>query len=184
MVKPDKRTSNFVIACGYALVAVIILFNYLGKDLFPQKGALPPAKLPVISRTNTAPGLEMLSRQLSEEKQINSEMRELLRNMQTAMGDSDHQNGRFQTSPPQNSSMKLEFPAIPDIRPDIFTELNKPRSNPFSPGKNPFFSSSDKVSKARQVFVEGNLARSLKCHPKLPFLISGANKKNSFMANY
>lgn len=173
--KTDKRSSNLVIAAGYCLVALIILFNYLGKsDLKIYKNGRSARSL------DTALPDEALSRQLEEEKRVNLEMRDMIRRLQSIVGD---QGSKPEHAQAEQSSVTDDPFSIPALDRHLLDNLTRPRSNPFIPGKNPFGVSQRPESGivAGVDFVPNN---SLTCDPRLPFVITGSNSKSGYFANF
>ncbi|KAF1079181.1 MAG: hypothetical protein GQF41_4530 [Candidatus Rifleibacterium amylolyticum] len=172
-MKADKRTSNLFIAGGYCLVAIIILLNYLSQAEVKDKTAVKSGDL------HSAPADESaLSRQLKEEKRVNMEMREMLTRLQGLISDPHR-------LPVQKSGVNIQQASgrydIPDINYDLL-EAERPRSNPFIPGKNPF-AMATKTEAEVKVDNRG-LSSSLRCDPKLPFIIRGSGLHSGFISNF
>ncbi|PKL42840.1 MAG: hypothetical protein CVV41_12485 [Candidatus Riflebacteria bacterium HGW-Riflebacteria-1] len=172
-MRADKRTSNLFIAGGYCLVAIIILLNYLGQTNVKDKIMTKPEALDVSGVDDS-----VIARQLKEEKRVNLEMREMLTRLQGAI--SDPQRGVVQplVKSAQSAAGKYD---IPDINYDLL-DNNRPRTNPFIPGKNPFAAPTRKES-APNVANKG-IESTLRSDPRLPFVISGASSRSGFSANF
>ncbi len=172
-MKPDKRTSNLFIAGGYCLVAIIILLNYLGQAEIKDKTSVKTGDL------QTAPADESaLSRQLKEEKRVNMEMREMLTRLQGLISDPQRQN--LQQSGENSPQVSGRY-EIPEINYALL-DAERPRSNPFIPGKNPFAMATK--SEAEVTVVNRGPGASLRCDPKLPFVISGSGVRSGYISNF
>jgi hypothetical protein len=172
--RTDKRTSNLIIAGGYCLVAVIILFNYLGQTSRTRTAGQIVSVVPATAEGND---LQSLRKQLEEEKKVNSEMRTLLRQIQRT--------GSIvpaQKTGSQNPIQDLDK-SLPELNTDLLQVALKPRQNPFTPGKNPYAPIRKTESIQKPVSSGFPFARSLKCDPRLPYLFSGANSASMFLGN-
>lgn len=172
--RTDKRTSNLIIAGGYCLVAIIILFNYLGQT---SRSRISVPSVPVVSSDLEGKDMQSLKKQLEEEKKVNSEMRSLLRQIQKT--------GSIAVRPSQQFSGSVEelSNSIPELNLALLKNALRPRQNPFTPGKNPY-APIRKVEETGKSLSSGfPFARSLKCDPRLPYLISGANSNSVFLGN-
>lgn len=176
-IKTDKRTSNLFIAGGYCLVAIIILFNYLGETESKERVRTTLAA----SAAEGVPDAQAdaLVRQLEEEKRVNMEMREMIRRLQTAIGDKAQPAGVVEPVAASHGIYE-----IPEIKANLIENIGKQRSNPFIPGKNPFAASRPKNVSQDGAIPDNALAHSLQCDPRLPFIITGANSKSAYFANY
>lgn len=181
-MKTDKKTSNLFIAGGYCLVAVIILFNYLGQAVSKER-TIPSRS--AVETTDQAPAqlasMDALTRQLDEEKRVNLEMREMLKMMQSALGD-----GNFspQTEAIYNADQLDNSFEIPDIRFNLAENMVKVKTNPFIPGKNPFAPKAKIEDVGGNTVLDAAFMRALRCDPRLPFFISGANTRSGYFANF
>ncbi len=175
-VKSDKRTSNLFIAGGYCLVAVIILFNYLGQSDIKDR-----TRATVITAssgdTAKAPQPDDFSRQLEEERRLNQEMRDIIRRLQSSGGVAPAASG--ESSPVVEPGKDF---SLPELDYALIESAIKEQSNPFIPGKNPFAA----PSKVKQVAESKSVEQfnSLQCDPQLPFIFSGANSRVEFNSNF
>ncbi len=175
-VKSDKRTSNLFIAGGYCLVAVIILFNYLG-----QTDSKDRVRANVITASSGEPSTvakpDDFSRQLEEERRLNQEMRDIIRRLQSSGGNVPVAPG--ETVPVVDPGKDF---TLPELDHALIESAIKEHSNPFIPGKNPFAA----PSKVKQVAEakSGEQFNSLHCDPKLPFIFFGANTRVEFNSNF
>ena len=176
-MRADKRTSNLFIAGGYCLVAIIILLNYLAQANVKDKVVVKPAESDVSALDDS-----VLARQLKEEKRVNLEMREMLTRLQGALSDPQ----RVSSQSPLQSPLQAAPAAggrydIPDINYDLL-DATRPRANPFIPGKNPFAAPTRK--EAAPAVANKGLESTLRCDPRLPFVISGASSRSGFFSNF
>jgi len=183
-MKTDNKTSNLFIAAGYFLVAIVILFNYLGQTVKKESltVAAPAAGSSAFDfKTNIQPqvNIEALTRQLNEEKRVNLEMREMIRQLQNSF-----QSESSGEEPAQNLFSSDNSLELPSIRTDIESELKRKRTNPFIPDKNPFAQARKFEELVGRKNLEPYIGKALICNPRLPFFISGANSYSSFSANF
>ncbi|MEW6709576.1 MAG: hypothetical protein AB1403_07090 [Candidatus Riflebacteria bacterium] len=173
----DKRTSNLIIAGGYCLVAIIILFNYLGQTSRARLAVSIPEGVTAAQSSD----IQNLRKQLEEEKKVNSEMRNILRQIQ--------QNGvvSSEISPAvaYRGSIEDLSKSLPDLKTELLENAVTPRPNPFNPVKNPYAPIRKKEDPVKVVTTNSGFpfARSLKCDPHLSFFISGANSESEFHGN-
>lgn len=171
-MKPDKRTSNLFIAGGYCLVAIIILLNYLSQAEIKEKASVKAGE------QHSAPVDESaLARQLKEEKRVNMEMREMLTRLQGLISEPGRAAYQQNEASVFQAQGKYE---IPEINYDLL-EADKPRSNPFIPGKNPFAAP---TRKAETTVVSQGLGTNLRSDPRLPYIISGSGLRSAFLSNF
>lgn len=181
-MKTDKKNSNLLIAGGYCLVAVVILFNYLGAAVNKERGASERAPQNVDIKSSVQPGnLDALTRQLDEEKRVNLEMREMLRMMQSAIGENSGGGAAAISYAAPDSGDLFE---IPEIRFNLAEDILRVRSNPFIPGKNPFAPTTKSEDLQRAPLLDSSIAKALRGDSRLPFFISGANSKSGYFANF
>lgn len=182
-MKTDKRTSNLFIAAGYFLAAIIILFNYLGQSMRKDHQTSAP-----VSRSSTfdfsASGrspvnLDALTRQLEEEKRVNHEMREMIRQMQSSLN--SEPGAAVSAAGVHLTDGSLE---LPSINSDIESEFNRKKTSPFIPNKNPFAQARKPEEMATEKPVAQFIGQSLVSDPRLPFFISGANSRSGFKGNF
>lgn len=186
-VKTDKRASNLFIAGGYCLVAIIILFNYLGQSDSKDREKVESITVATQGASSQI-GADALSSQLEEEKRINLEMREMIRRLQGAIG---NQTVPLETAgavepvePVEIAAVAQSIFQIPEIKQHIIEDFAKKRSNPFIPGKNPFVAARSSEDPASVGALDNALLPSLQCDPRLPFVITGANSKSGYFANF
>jgi len=173
LMKADKRTSNLFIAGGYCLVAIIILLNYLGQAEVKDKTTVRSGD------QNAAPVDESaLSRQLREEKRVNMEMREMLTRLQGLISNPDKLALQQPGAHAPQAAGRYE---IPEINYDLL-ETERPRSNPFIPGKNPFAMATKTEAEAK--VDNRGLGASLRCDPRLPFVVRGSGVRSGFISNF
>lgn len=172
-MRADKRTSNLFIAGGYCLVAIIILLNYLGQANVKDKVMVKPAESDVSAVDDS-----VLARQLKEEKRVNLEMREMLTRLQGAISDPQRVSLQQPLQVTPSAAGKYD---IPDINYDLL-DATRPRSNPFIPGKNPF--AAPTREEAAPAVANKGLESTLRCDPRLPFVISGASSRSGFFSNF
>jgi len=178
----DKRKSNLFIAAGYFLVAIIILLNYLGQSVKKDYPVAAPARSSSFEARQSAKApanIDALTRQLNEEKRVNLEMREMIRQMQNSLNSEPHSQAISRNEFLTDASFEL-----PSINSDFESELNRKKNSPFIPNKNPFA----QPRKPEDLTAEKNLApfigQTLVSDPRLPFFISGANQRTGFKGNF
>lgn len=182
-MKTDKRTSNLFIAAGYFLAAIIILFNYLGQSMKKEHQSVAPVSrsttfdLKVSDRSPV--NLDELTRQLEEEKRVNHEMREMIRQMQNSLNSDPRADISVVSANLNDTSLEL-----PSINSDIESELNRKRTSPFIPNKNPYAQARKPEEMATEKTVAPFIGQALVSDPRLPFFISGANSRAGFKGNF
>jgi hypothetical protein len=202
-ITTDKRKVNFIIACGYCLFIIIILFNYLTKTSKRSTYREGTRRAHENSELYTA-GND-LENQLNEQKRMNKEMREML---------IDIQNAKSNTSPASNKKVivpsKADGPVTANISakpaksatkvmlnpldvssavlPEIDSELDqKFKKNivcPFNLDRNPF-ASPEAVTAVSD--VDENISfpgHSVICNPILPYVFSSSNSDYRVISNY
>ncbi len=174
-VKSDKRTSNLFIAGGYCLVAVIILFNYLGQtDSKDKTRAAQFSSEPVVTVDKDA-----VSRQLEEEKRLNLEMREIIRRLQGAIKDPT----AVAASPADQQTQTEGSMVIPELKNELIDGAFKKVSNPFIPGKNPFA-----APRSEMVMAEDSDSFSqfsnIQCNSKMPFVFAASSSTSGYFSNH
>lgn len=175
--KIDKRRSNFIIAAGYCLVAVIILFNYLGQSSLKSKGkAFSPPVATEAGSASVVPDSD-IHHQLEEQKRVNQEMREMLRRLQEGY------KGRKTPGAKAVASVFTKDFEIPELDEAMLKSLMTKHANPFIKGRNPFLPSQHQKPALESEILAGAF-KPLKADANLPFIISGANTAASFVANY
>lgn len=177
-VKSDKRTSNLFIAGGYCLVAVIILFNYLGQSETKDRArstVIPAAQ----TETPVVKSSDSFARQLEEERRLNLEMREIIRRLQGAVGAGESVDAEVVREPESRNGDV----SIPQLNNQLIEDAFSKHSNPFIPGKNPFAAPSPAKNQVTQA-KPGEHFLSLKCDPRLPFVFTGANTRSEYFSNF
>ncbi len=175
-VKTDRRTSNLFIAGGYCLVAIIILFNYLGQS--DSKDRTRAAVASAGSSDAAQPGKndDSLARQLEEEKRLNLEMRDIIKRLQGAISDPS-----ATASSQQHAHGPGDF-SIPRLRDDLIDNAFKNSANPFIPGKNPFAAARPNTDSAAEMAPVTQFS-TMQCDPRLPFIFSGSNTSSGYFSN-
>ena len=200
-VTTDKRKVNFIIACGYCLFVIIILFNYLTKTSKRSTYREGTRRAHENSELYTA-GND-LENQLNEQKRMNKEMREMLIDIQNAKS-----NNKFVTSnsnvvsssdtqvPVQtrtvDNTAKTLAPqpldansaALPEIDSGIENKFKKNVVCPFNLDRNPFASPEAGTVVAD---VDENISfpgHSVICNPILPYVFSSSNSDYRVISNY
>ena len=174
-VKSDKRTSNLFIAGGYCLVAIIILFNYLGQTDSKDKTRVAQTSSEAASPIDR----DSISRQLEEEKRLNLEMREIIRRLQGAIKDP----AAVAAIPagqqlPAESSM-----VIPELKDELIDGAFKRASNPFIPGKNPFAAPRSEVSTTEDSDSFSQFS-NIQCNSKMPFVFAASSSTSGYFSNH
>ncbi|HNX75642.1 MAG TPA: hypothetical protein PLM07_01450 [Candidatus Rifleibacterium sp.] len=175
--KSDRRTSNLFIAGGYCLVAIIILFNYLGQSDVKDRSR---ASVTPVTTTSVAPNtgsVDNFSRQLEEERRLNQEMRDIIRRLQSSPGAiTSSAEAAEKPSPDSDYS-------IPDLNNALIKSALAEHANPFIPGKNPFAAPSP-LRESANTNSPAEHFLSLRCDPRLPFVFNGANSRAEFYSNF
>ncbi|MDD3147248.1 MAG: hypothetical protein PHD82_08100 [Candidatus Riflebacteria bacterium] len=179
-VKSDKRTSNLFIAGGYCLVAVIILFNYLGQS--DTKDRLRSTLLPTSQTAAAAKSPDNFARQLEEERRLNQEMREIIKRLQGAVGGVAGNTGTVNVASARVPE-SVDDTSIPELKDQLIEAAFSKQSNPFIPGKNPFALPSIAKEQAG-MSKPGEHFLLLKCDPRLPFVFTGANTRSEYYSNF
>ena len=169
----NKQRMNVkgMISLGYLFMAIIILFNYIGKK--PDKVAAHGAA----GLGGLTPDMQALKLELDEERRVNREMRRMLSQVQQALNKAP--NG---TAPgAQPSAPSFDFDAVlenglPEIRSDIGRSRRK--SSPFVPGKNPylpFYARAGQAEVPAPPVVEPSTVSGIdvRCDPKIPYFLQG-----------
>ncbi len=175
-LKSDKRTSNLFIAGGYCLVAIIILFNYLGQTDSKDKTRTAQSSFESSSPGNT----DSISRQLEEEKRLNLEMREIIRRLQGSIKDP----AAAQATIAADQQMQAEGSVvIPELKNDLIDGSFKKVSNPFIPGKNPFAAPRSEMATAEDADSFSQFS-NIQCNSKMPFVFSASNSTSGYFSNH
>jgi len=175
LVKTDKRTSNLFIAGGYCLVAIIILFNYLGQT--DSKDKARPAQ--PAAESVSAASSDSIVRQLEEEKRLNLEMREIIRRLQGAIKNP----AAVATLPDDQQQLPESSMSIPELKNDLIDGAFKKVSNPFIPGKNPFAAPRSEVSTAEDADSFSQFS-NIQCDSRMPFVFSASNSTSGYFSNH
>lgn len=175
LVNSDKRTSNLFIAGGYCLVAIIILFNYLGQT--DSKDRSRPAQ--PVAESASAASSDSIARQLEEEKRLNLEMREIIRRLQGAIKDPTG----IATLPADQQDLPENSMVIPELKNDLIDGSFKKVSNPFIPGKNPFAAPRSEMVTAEDADSFSQFS-NIQCNSKMPFVFSASNSTSGYFSNH
>ncbi len=199
-VTTDKRKVNFIIACGYCLFVIIILFNYLTKTSKRSTYREGTRRAHENSELYTA-GND-LENQLKEQKRMNKEMREMLIDIQNAKNNIVPVSNNTVTTPsqaysptPANKSenfakkvkinpLDINSNALPEIDSELDKKFKKNIACPFNLDRNPF-ASSEVVSEVTE--VDENISfpgHSVICNPILPYVFSSSNSNYRVISNY
>lgn len=175
LVKTDKRTSNLFIAGGYCLVAIIILFNYLGQT--DSKDRARPAQ--TAAESASAASSDSIVRQLEEEKRLNLEMREIIRRLQGAIKNP----AAVETLPADKQQLSESSMSIPELKNDLIDGSFKKVSNPFIPGKNPFAAPRSEMATAEDADSFSQFS-NIQCDSRMPFVFSASNSTSGYFSNH
>ncbi len=199
-ITTDKRKVNFIIACGYCLFVIVILFNYLTKTSKRSSYREGTRKAHENAEVYTA-GND-LENQLNEQKRMNKEMREMLIDIQNAKNNNAIATNNKKAVPSntsipipntsQNNTQKaltvkpLEFSSasLPEIDLDIENRFKKNLVCPFNLDRNPFASPEAGTEVAD---VDDNInfpGHSVICNPILPYVFSSSNSDYRVISNY
>ncbi|EKD81890.1 MAG: hypothetical protein ACD_39C01585G0001 [uncultured bacterium] len=105
-------------------------------------------------------------------------MREMLTHLQGLLSDPQRTPLQQSLQAAPSAAGKYE---IPEINYDLL-DASRPRLNPFIPGKNPFAAPTRK--EAAPAVANKGLESTLRCDPRLPFIISGASSHSTFFSNF
>ena len=194
-VTTDKRKVNYIIACGYCLVVIIILFNYLRtprKTAFREgtRAAHPNQALDLANKE--------LENQLNEQKRMNKEMREMLIDIhKTGVTASQQPTSNYVSNnnapTPATSQNIINKPLtdiniksydLPEIDSEIGVKFKKDPVYPFEANKNPFAISE---GTAENIDTEDGLSfhgQTVVCNPILPYMFSSSNSDFKLISNY
>ena len=199
-VTTDKRKVNFIIACGYCLFVIIILFNYLTKT--SKRSSYREGTRRAHDIQEPYGNGSELEDQLKEQKRMNKEMREMLIDIQNAKNNNVAASGNktvvssnpsipVQTSFAENNTKPLTVKpldfspsAIPEIDSDIEQKFKKNIVCPFNLDRNPFASPEAGTEVAD---VDENISfpgHSVICNPILPYVFSSSNSEYRVISNY
>ena len=199
-VTTDKRKVNFIIACGYCLFVIIILFNYLTKT--SKRSSYREGTRRAHDIQEPYGNGSELEDQLKEQKRMNKEMREMLIDIQNAKNNNAASAGNktvvssnpsipVQTSFAENNTKPLTVKpldfspsAIPEIDSDIEQKFKKNIVCPFNLDRNPFASPEAGTEVAD---VDENISfpgHSVICNPILPYVFSSSNSDYRVISNY
>ena len=147
----DKRKINYFIACGYCLVILIILFNYLRT---PRKTSFREGTRAAHSDNTSNEANKELENQLNEQKRMNKEMREMLldiHNTQSTRNDKSFSSTKTEVSfsstpsnknidnPPQSvKEINTKSYELPQLSSGISNKFINKGIYPFEVDKNPF----------------------------------------------
>ena len=197
-INTDKRKVNYLIACGYCLVILIILFNYLRT---PRKGSFREGTRPSHSDQAIDNANQELENQLKEQKRMNKEMREMLLDINNTRSVNNNNNNNS-TSLKQNSTnfspdtnsindsikqvkeINVKSYDLPDLSPDINIKFVNKKTYPFEVDKNPF-ALSEAITET--IDDDDNLSfhgHTVICNPILPYMFSSSNSDFKLISNY
>ncbi len=190
----NKKTANFIIACGYCLVVVVILINYLIKP--PTKNQFREGTRPAHQKNAALDKAgNDLESQLNETKRMNREMREMLLDIQNAKS----ANNRTKTASLRNTSSTANTPRealrpvpvldmnsikLPELNSKIDEKFKTNETCPYIIGRNPFASPvvvTDVSDTEEPITFPGHAVIS---NPKLPYVFSGSNSNLRIISNY
>ena len=199
-VTTDKRKVNFIIACGYCLFVIIILFNYLTKT--SKRSSYREGTRRAHDVQEPYGNGSELEDQLKEQKRMNKEMREMLIDIQNAKNNNAAATGNktvipstspipVQTTFAENNTRSLTVKpldfspsVIPEIDSDIEQKFKKNIVCPFNLDRNPFASPEAGTEVAD---VDENISfpgHSVICNPILPYVFSSSNSDYRVISNY
>ena len=200
-VTTDKRKVNFIIACGYCLFVIIILFNYLTKT--SKRSTYREGTRRAHDNSESYTAGNDLENQLNEQKRMNKEMREMLIDIQNAKSNnkfvtsnsnpvgSSNTSGSvssiatentFKTIAPQE--LDANSASLPEIDSGIENKFKKNIVCPFNLDRNPFASPEAGTVVAD---VDENISfpgHSVICNPILPYVFSSSNSDYRVISNY
>ena len=199
-VTTDKRKVNYIIACGYCLFVIIILFNYLTKT--SKRSSYREGTRRAHDIQEPYENGSELEDQLKEQKRMNKEMREMLIDIQNAKSNnnvvsSNKAVGSVQASistqigltektnkPVTLRPLDINSSALPNIDSEIEKKFKKNIVCPFNLDRNPFASPEAGTEIAD---VDENISfpgHSVICNPILPYVISSSNSDYRVISNY
>ncbi|MBQ3643292.1 MAG: hypothetical protein II961_01730 [Candidatus Riflebacteria bacterium] len=192
-VTTDKRKFNFIIACGYCLFVIIILFNYLTKA--PKRTSYREGTRKAHDNVESYPSGHELENQLNEQRRMNKEMREMLIDIQNAKNangsvvapGSQVQNTNIETLKANASTVNaidVKSVNLPELNSKIEDKFKKNAVCPFNMDRNPF-ASPEAVTEIAD--ADENISfpgHSVICHPILPYVFSSSNSDFRVISNY
>ena len=193
-VTTDKRKVNFIIACGYCLFVIIILFNYLTKT--PKRSTYREGTRKAHEDSEIYTAGNDLENQLNEQKRMNKEMREMLIDIQNAKVNTQagysNSIGVFQESKKEEKSVKpifqkpIEFNTVnlPELSSEIDGKFKKNAPCPFNLDRNPFASPEAVAEVAADDENISFPGHSVICNPILPYVFSSSNSDYRVISNY
>ncbi len=190
----DKRKINYLIACGYCLVVIIILFNYLRtprKNKNYREGTRASHQTQELNQENNE-----LEKQLKEQKRMNDEMREMLIDINKAKQVNSVKNyevlkkeelqpvvvAKNPNKPIKNINPKSY--ELPDISSDVGKKFKDSPAYPFEENKNPFAVSeavSETINNEDGLSFHG---QNVICNPIVPYMFSSSNSDFNLISNY
>ena len=182
----DKKKSNFIIACGYCLVVVVILINYLGKTSKRsglRDGVRPTVYDPAYEKIN-----DDLAIQLKEQKRMNKEMREMILDIQSASpeGSSASKKGKALSKAPQKivPIIDMKSMTLPELSPRLETKFKTDVVYPVDFGRNPFTSQTVAATTNEEDEEVNFPGHAVICNPRLPYVFTGVNSNMKVISNY
>lgn len=188
----DKKKTNFIIACGYCLVVIVILINYLTtpSNKKQYRDGTKPAHL---NSALDKAGNDLES-QLNETKRMNREMREMLLDIQNAKSSNNRGNVVSKNTAAGKSISRVDLKPVPvldmnsitlpELSPKIDEKFKTTEACPYIIGRNPFASPvvvTDVSATEEPVTFPGHAVIS---NPKLPYVFSGSNSSLRIISNY
>lgn len=188
----DKKKTNFIIACGYCLVVIVILINYLTtpSNKKPYRDGTKPAHLKNSALDKAGNDLES---QLNETKRMNREMREMLLDIQNAKSTNNRVNVASKNNASKATSREALRPVpvldmnsitLPELNSKIDEKFKTTDACPYIIGRNPFASPvvvTDVSDTEEPITFPGHAVIS---NPKLPYVFSGSNSSLRIISNY
>ncbi|MBR4570524.1 MAG: hypothetical protein IKO19_07675 [Candidatus Riflebacteria bacterium] len=199
-ITTDKRKVNFIIACGYCLFVIVILFNYLTKT--SKRSSYREGTRRAHENAEISTAGNDLENQLNEQKRMNKEMREMLIDIQNAKNNNAFTTNNkkavpsnssvpfqntSQSNTPKNLTVKpLEFSSasLPEIDLDIEKKFKKNVVCPFNLDRNPFASPEAGTEVADVDDTINFPGHSVICNPILPYVFSSSNSDYRVISNY
>ena len=195
-VTTDKRKVNYFIACGYCLVVVIILFNYLRTPHNSKGSYRDGTRAAHPNQAAVDMANKELEDQLNEQKRMNKEMREMILDIQnntTSNVDANNGNTSINTGKTIDSKAnkkpsapkELQVVDLPILNSNISDKFKKDKEFPFDSEKNIF--AHPEVYSETDEHIDESLnfpGQTVICNPVLPYIISSSNSEFSLISNY
>ena len=166
----NKEFSRWLLGLGYVCLAIVLLINFVRQapDVHGSN-VVQNVQIP-------GPDGDRLNQRLEEERSLNRELKKML-------GDYQHAYAEGTTVVPPQTSTEAAQPVgdigsflkseIPHLNSRLF-DSHVDTQSPFIPGKNPYVSFLPPVSSAvRDISYSQPSDISVRCDPKIPFLMKG-----------